>query len=87
MNCWEYMSCPPEVRNGCPSYPKHGRECWKMPSTMCAGGRYKLSSLVEKVAFCRLCEFYKLHAVIPEGNSQQEETMAEEAPPLPRTTE
>jgi len=81
MNCWEYMSCPVEVRNGCPAYPKNGKECWKMPSTMCAGGRYKLSSLAEKASFCRLCEFHKLHAMKPEEAGRPEEVSRAGASP------
>jgi len=61
MNCWEYMGCPEEIRLKCPAYPANGRDCWKMLSTMCGGGRLKLSSIVEKVAFCRNCEYYIMH--------------------------
>lgn len=58
MNCWEYMDCPLEARSKCPAYPNNGLACWKMLNTMCAGGRYELGSLAEKVAFCRSCGFY-----------------------------
>lgn len=58
MNCWEYMDCPDEARRECPAYPSNGTDCWKMPNTMCAGGRISLSTLAEKVAFCRSCDFY-----------------------------
>jgi len=61
MNCWDYMDCPEEIRSKCPAYPANGRDCWKMLSTKCGGGRYELSSIVEKVAFCRNCEYYTMH--------------------------
>jgi len=59
MKCWEFMSCPREVYTSCPAYPMRGHECWKMPHTLCDGGRHVKDSLVEKVSFCRQCEYYK----------------------------
>ncbi len=82
MNCWDYMDCPKEVRDRCPAYPRHGRDCWKMPNTMCAGGRYRLSTLAEKVAFCRICEFYKLHCKRPVSGPEAEEAGAAENAPI-----
>jgi len=58
MDCWEYMYCPKEVYEACPVYPGHGRECWKVPHTMCGGGRHKAASVVEKAAYCRRCDYY-----------------------------
>lgn len=58
MDCWSFMDCPEDVRFQCPAYPGNGRDCWKMANTMCGGGKLVLTSLVEKVAFCRNCEFY-----------------------------
>jgi len=52
------MNCSEEVRSICPAYPSDGANCWKTLSTKCAGGQIELSSITEKVAFCRTCEFY-----------------------------
>ncbi len=61
-NCWEFMNCPSEACEACPAYPDHGRECWKITSTRCKGGKFVKATLEEKILYCRNeCYFYKTH--------------------------
>ena len=41
-DCWEVMDCPEEVRETCPAYPDHGKECWKLTGTKCAQGMHDM---------------------------------------------
>jgi len=61
-NCWEFMECGQATCEICPAYPDHGRECWKLTGTRCAGGKYIKASFEEKILHCRNnCKFYKTH--------------------------
>ena len=63
MNCWEFMECGREEggRNSielgvCPTYPDHGRGCWRIVGTFCDGevqGTY-----AKKIDSCRQCDFF-----------------------------
>lgn len=56
------MDCPEEVCRVCPAHPDHGRECWKVTGTKCAGGKFIKSSAEEKILHCRNeCGFYKTY--------------------------
>lgn len=64
MNCWEYQKCGKEP--GCPAYPDHGRECYKVQGTHCYGEATKVSLnkvvyySMHKIENCKhSCEFYR----------------------------
>jgi len=61
-NCWEFKNCPMDTYKGCPAYPNKGLDCWKVTGTKCDKGRFEMSTLDEKLEFCRKCDFYKDYA-------------------------
>lgn len=62
MNCWELLDCPEKTYKSCPAYPDKGLTCWKVTGTSCNKGKFKMSTLDEKILFCRTCEFYMKYA-------------------------
>jgi hypothetical protein len=62
MDCWEYKACSDNVRLACPAYPDKGLECWKVTGTMCDNGKMAMATVMEKISFCRKCDFYVNHA-------------------------
>ncbi len=58
--CWDVMNCPEEIRENCPAYPEHGKECWKVTGTKCSQGGHDMSVVSDKILYCRNeCRFYK----------------------------
>ncbi len=56
------MKCPEKVRDTCPAYPKHGRECWKLTGTNCGAGKSDMTTYEAKILYCRNeCEYYKTY--------------------------
>ncbi len=62
MDCWEYKACVDKIRLACPAYPDNGLECWKVTGTMCDNGKISMATVIEKISFCRKCDFYINHA-------------------------
>ena len=59
-DCWDVTGCNGVVREVCPAYPDHGKECWKVTGTCCAQGSLVMKDLTEKIIYCRnKCRFYK----------------------------
>jgi len=58
MECWEHLKCSDGVRSNCPAFPENGKACWKVTGTMCDSGRMRKATVIEKVEFCRRCDFY-----------------------------
>jgi len=64
MNCWEFLECGREKGGAkekefgvCPAYPDHGKQCAKIPRTLCGGtvqGDWAM-----KLFGCQKCGFYK----------------------------
>jgi hypothetical protein len=61
-NCWEFRRCTPVARALCPAHPDHGRRCWKVTGLRCDGGLVAKRTVEEKLAYCRGCDYYRLHA-------------------------
>ena len=62
MDCWEFKACGDKARLACPAYPDKGLECWKVTGTMCDNGKIAMATVLEKISFCRKCDFYVNHA-------------------------
>lgn len=59
MNCWEVIKCKRSIRKHCSAYPDRGKDCWKITGTTCKGGLVEKASLIEKLRYCRTCDFFK----------------------------
>ncbi|MEW6218320.1 MAG: methyl-accepting chemotaxis protein [Thermodesulfobacteriota bacterium] len=64
VQCWSIKNCPPERRDGCPAYPRHGDSCWMVTGTLCGGKEQ--GSFHDKISNCQRCEVYlKVHGGRP----------------------
>jgi len=63
MNCWEVIKCSEKSRKSCPAYPDRGSDCWKITGCMCKGGTMQMTTLTDKLKFCKECVFYKEYSV------------------------
>ena len=62
MNCWEFMKCSEPTFESCPAYPHKGLDCWKVTGTKCDHGKLVKATAMEKISFCRACNFYNTFA-------------------------
>lgn len=62
MNCWEFMKCDEAVYNQCPAHPSKGLDCWKITGTKCGKGVVEKATAMEKLEFCRRCDYYGKYA-------------------------